>query len=289
MKRNKYKVENQYGILSIICFALIVLFSCDMIDPPYKEENYVPIESNQVVLIEEYTGFTCGNCPPAAEEAHRLKDRDSGNVIVLTVHAGTYAEPSEKHPYDFRTIVAAELNDFFKINKYPVGMVNRVVDPESGRQNFSRSNWEKYVNAELKKEARLGLRVGTQYNATTKRIDIEVNVEYFTKGTKDHFLAVYVVEDSIVQYQLDYRKTPSDIYNYVHNYVLRDEVNGTFGESLSNSDINTGERFTKNYSYVIAEDKDWRPRHIWILAYVHDKGNSYQILQSAQAFLYPKQ
>ena len=111
--KTRNKLVLMAGIL--ISFAL---YSCDEVTKDYLETRGSAREDTSFVkkvLIEDYTGFTCGNCPYAHQEAARLHDEYGDNVIVMAVHASFYANPTTAHPYDFRTETATEWDRFFGI------------------------------------------------------------------------------------------------------------------------------------------------------------------------------
>jgi hypothetical protein len=78
--------------------AVLLATGCDVISPPYTEES--PADTGtagafvQKVLLEDYTGFRCGNCPEAHERAQELQARYPGRVILMSVHAGFFARPA---------------------------------------------------------------------------------------------------------------------------------------------------------------------------------------------------
>jgi thiol-disulfide isomerase/thioredoxin len=69
--------------------------SCDVIEEPFLIEQEVvsdsceafifPTQENYVkkVLLEDYTGHTCGNCPRAAEKADELKETYQNQLLVF--------------------------------------------------------------------------------------------------------------------------------------------------------------------------------------------------------------
>src|SRR4051812_25265537 len=90
----------------ILCFVLAVaaLFqACDYIidaNPPRKA-TCKPETVFKKILVEDYTGHKCGNCPAAARELARLDSIYPGKVIPMAVHAGYYAgvTPGSNPPY----------------------------------------------------------------------------------------------------------------------------------------------------------------------------------------------
>jgi len=124
---------NRYFLLTMCVMMIMLMTSCDEIAPPYKQSGgVVVVTGEQKVLIEDFTGFRCGNCPAASEIANNLYKAYKGKVIVLGIHSGpTFASPRGKlYAEDFRTSVGEELfTTFLGANGgQPNGMVNRAGD-----------------------------------------------------------------------------------------------------------------------------------------------------------------
>lgn len=103
---------------------LLILGACDKIDKPRENTtsligvNYIERDNYAVagfnkVLLEDYTGHTCGNCPRAAEKAEELKTLYKDSLIVIAVHAGSFANPTSSYPNDYRTNVGTDWDNFF--------------------------------------------------------------------------------------------------------------------------------------------------------------------------------
>ncbi|MGQ9819886.1 MAG: Omp28 family outer membrane lipoprotein [Candidatus Kapaibacteriales bacterium] len=267
-------------LLSILLIT-IILFSCDIIEQPYRELGGIDTSKGTTkVLLEEYTGFRCGNCPEATEIAHNLKEKYTGRVIVLSIHAGGYAKPTIAHPYDFRTTIGDELDAFFGMSSAgnPCGMVNRIGFPTKSHI-LREAQWESAIQSALAIENRIDLRLITSFNSANNQIFVSVEIKYLKAGTSNHHLCIYIAEDSIVSYQRDDRLTPPDVENYVHNNVLRAGITPTWGVPLNQNDIPAGTTFSKEFTYVIPQNKDWKPSKLKIIAFIHDNSNSFEILQ----------
>jgi len=230
-------------------------------------------------FLEIYTGFTCGNCPTASDLAEQLDSTYSGKMVIMEIHSGHYADPNAVHTYDFRTPVGNDLNTFFGADKIgnPNGTVNRVAF--NGNVVMYKNNWEGAIQNVIAQKPIMTIAVTPYFNIKTNDIDVTVNITYLLDGSSSHYLSVYLVEDSIVQYQEDFRMTPIDIPNYVHNNVLRASFNGTWGDQLTTGTIRAGDVFKKEYHYTIPAGKDWRPDKLGVIAFVHDSGNSTEVFQ----------
>lgn len=275
-------------VILFLFFYIAIISGCDKINPPYFENtNSTDTTFQRKVLLEEYTGFRCGNCPEATEVAHNLKEKYQSSLILLSIHAGGYAKPTSTYTYDFRTTIGNELDAFFGMSAAgnPDGMVNRLGYP-TGSHILREGEWEGAIIQALKTKPVCTLSLEPTYNEATRTINVKIKVKYIAEGTPNHHLCVYIAEDSIVQYQRDDRLSDPNVFDYVHNNVLRAGITSTWGEQLSPTAIQSNTMFTKEYSYQIPQDKDWRIQKLKIIAFVHDKDNSFEILQAEEQYLF---
>ena len=110
---------------ALVAFGLI---ACDNI----AEEDrliYEPLpEVNRSVLIEDFTGQRCVNCPTAADEIQKLqKEYGKDAIIAVGIHGGpmaVYPNP-ERGIIGLATETGDNYNDYWKVEQWPMGMVNR--------------------------------------------------------------------------------------------------------------------------------------------------------------------
>jgi hypothetical protein len=273
-------------IILFAIFALIIIAGCDVVNGPYTHENSEPppVDTGVIrkVLLEDFTGHLCKHCPEAADLAKSLQDTKYGSrLIIMGIHAGFYAEPDALHPTDFRTPAGNDIDAHFGVTDVgnPNGLVNRTA--YSGNMIVEPAKWDNAIEEFTESKPDMKITVTPSYDAFTRQITANVVVKYLNIGTSNQKLAVYILEDSIVDYQLDKRVTPQDVPDYVHNHVLRGAINSTWGDQLSTSEISIGTEITKKYTYTVPAN--WRPEKLKILAYVHDFNQTWQILQVEEA------
>ncbi len=276
-------MNKKYSLIVFFSLLVLLLYSCDIIEPPYRETTNIDTSTAtyvRKVLIEEYTGFRCGNCPEAAEHAHKLADLYKGKVYLLKVHSGYYAIPTNQYTYDFRTPEATELDKFFGCSKAgnPNGLISRYGFP--AKSHILRDQkWEEMIKTLLQEKPKLLISLNNSYDDITREITSNVEIKFMEDSKPNYALALYIVEDSIVQYQQDDRRRPPDVWDFVHDDILRGSMNGTWGSIISNSPIPAGTTVQRQFKYIIPKEKDWRPHQIKIMAFVHDHQNSYEIFQ----------
>lgn len=169
-------------------FALMfVMTSCDKLDEPFKKE--VNIEATgRVVLLEDYTGVRCVNCPAAAEIAHELQETFGESLVVMGVHAGFYSNPYGNYP-DFRTEAGKEwYEDYFGFQSNPIGTINRVKG-DAG-YGFNDGEWPTKVAEELAKEQVAELDIVCNYNEQTRNLNVEVNTVFLQSQSGKYFVTV---------------------------------------------------------------------------------------------------
>lgn len=273
--------------LLILCSALLTFSACDVIEGPYGETYTPPEDSSSVqtqhVLLEDFTGHTCGTCPPAAKKAEELKGIYGDRLIVVTTHLGDFAlpqnNPDSSFYYDFRTPAGNEMDAYYQIGMgVPRGMVNRI--KYNDKLLLGRNDWSSAISALLTDTASISMAITKSYNESTRKLDIEVNAEYIKWGTALDKLVIYLVEDSIINWQRDYAATPEDIPDYVHRHVLRKAITPTFGEPLSSVPIAPGSTFTKTYSLTLSSE--YKDRHCEIIAFIHNGNEDKNIYQAVE-------
>ncbi len=295
-------VFNKMNKFILIIFSVIVtLSSCDIIEGPYDEQLVVDSTSSPVrnILLEDYTGHQCGNCPCAAKDAINLSNLYKGRVVVVATHVGFFARTNTtgKFTYDFKTQTGNELDAYFQVDAVglPRGLINRKQYNSSIVLNPS--GWASAISALLDTDGDskvdtlkpvVDIEIDPSYNSSTRTVTTDINLEYLEAGNNNHHVVLYVVEDSITNWQLFYAQcSPTSVaydeQNYVHRHVLRGSVNGTWGEQLSaSSTIPVGTKITKTYTKVL--DPSWNDKHIYLVAFVHDNVTK-EVLQVEEVHL----
>lgn len=260
-----------YFILSILIIGFLI--SCDDVSNPLKEraegkcgdENSpTPIRK---ILVEDYTGHTCGNCPRAAEAMEELKNTYCDHIVSLSVHVGLFAEPEEHYTEDFRSEAGNGLDDFFAVSNkgLPNGMVNRTI--LDGNTVIAYSDWATAVEAVLTNTPEINLKISNSYDETNRKVKVKVDTEFLKDANKKLNLCVYFVEDSIIAPQKDYSLNPASVEDYVHRHVLRASLNGTWGEEILSNSAKFGDVITKEYNYEIPGE--YNVEHCEIVSFVY--------------------
>lgn len=278
--------------ISIWLFAistLLAISSCDKIeegefleDTGGKCGQDLPNFPIRKILIEDFTGHKCGNCPDAARIAEALKGVYCDHMVTIAIHMGFFAQTESNSDgsfaYDFNTTMGEELNEFFNIDPtgLPAGMVNRT--ELNSEIIIGRNKWGTAVGAIVDLAPDMHISISNAYNSVTRTVTTEVTSDFANNLDGTFNMVVVLTEDSIINWQVDYdipdvnQKNP----DYVHRHVLRTSLNGTWGEEIATGAIAAGTSFTKTYETTLPDD--WNEDHCAIVAYVRET-SSHEIVQ----------
>ena len=241
------------------------------------------------IVLEDYTGHTCGNCPAASIAAENLHNQYGDTLLVAAIHAGGFAAPDADYPADYRTEAGTDYDNFFKVSTLgnPNGLINRrgytaqdpaqsvVPYPSWGTKLSELTSDPSYMNSPVK------LKVRNIYN-TEKRINsINVQGEVQLSLTGSYEMVAWVLESGIVSSQKDYSKPAGQqkVTDYVHNHVLRKSYPGTWGDAVITGQATAGDKFEKTFSFEM--DNEWNVANSEILIVLYDVSNR-EIIQAAK-------
>ncbi len=231
------------------------------------------------VLIEDYTGHTCGNCPKAAISADNLENTYHSNVIIIAVHAGFFAQPGAA-PYtdDYRSTTGTDWDNFFGIGAAgnPNGMINRK-DYPTGNHIKAYSSWSTDVAPYINQPADAKLTLVPTYNASAKTLDMSVKTKFINALTNNYKLSVVLTEDSITGPQKDYTQNPDEVPNYVFKHMLRGGINGSWGDALNTAPVAANDSITKTYS-AFAINPAYNDNRLYVVAFVYNAA-TYEVIQ----------
>lgn len=233
------------------------------------------------ILIEEFTGIHCPNCPDGQRVANELKALHPGRIFSVAIHAGYYAEPSAGEP-DYTTNIGNMLGNHFQPTFFPCGIVNRTSVDNNLVQ--SRGDWGPISRDIVNQTSPVNLWMESSYDCSSR--ELKVTVEgYMTDDISDPRLNVFLLQSEILGPQAGGQMGGA----YPHRHMLRDRVTSEdFGEKL---EAKKGEYFSKTYTYAVPEDY-WdipvAPEHLSLLTFVTDgEDNVCQVIEGHPALSQP--
>ena len=246
--------------------ALGLMVGCDEVSVNDRLIYVEPPQVSRAVLIEDYTGQYCVNCPRATEEIERLIEQYGDSIVIaVAIHSGPFGK-SKGEPSPLYTEVGDMYFNTWGMSAQPIGLIDRLF----GSTPFSYTDWAGGVNYEVAIEPPVGFLTDIDYDAETRDAAIEVQTIGLDSALVSGKLQVWLVEDSIDSFQLMPDGSREEHYNHMH--VFRASVNDPWGDALS---VSLGQVAVKNYELKL--DPAWVPEHCSVVTFLYDDSGVHQV------------
>ncbi len=250
----------------LFAIAATAFMACDdEIDSDNRYIELPPVEVKRNVLIEDFTGQNCPNCPKAHEVTNMLMNQYGNSVITVAIHAGGFAW-SENSTMPFPTFKTPDGDVYANaagVTDYPSGVINRnsgVIQP---------SDWSTKVTAELNRPTIMDIELLPVFNADSTEITVQT-----TLSPSDNILGklqIWVTENGIISRQ---KNGNSWITDYEHNHVYRASVNEVGGE-----DVTLRPRESQTFEHKQTVRDYWNAKNLAIVAFVYNADGVLQVVE----------
>lgn len=259
--------------LTLVTLGLVLLSACDEISTDERLTYVEPPEAGRAVLIEDYTGQYCVNCPRATEEIERLIEQYGDSVVIaVAIHSGPFSK-QKGEPSPLYTEVGDMYFSRWNLSSQPVGLVDRLFDS----MPFGYTDWGGGVNYELTdsptSEAPVTFFIDGDFDTETRTGSFEVQTVGLDENRISGKLQIWLVEDSIDSFQL--MPDGSRVEHYNHMHVFRASINDPWGDDVT---VGHGEVVTKMYTFVM--DPTWVPKHCALVTFFYDDQGVRQVTKT---------
>lgn len=298
----------------LVLFFIIVLglsfSSCDKVENAYESKPTIELDTTLYpgnwqdylngdypiflentntdinVLIEDYTGHKCNNCPNAATIAHDIHENNPQRVFVASIHIDPGAQlsfqsanPESSSYYTDHTNPDAiaygiEFENGFNFIGNPQGTVNRkIID---GKMFDFSGTWQSRASDILNaNDLKINIQSHFNFYPSTNGGFLHVELKKLTSEETTINTVVYVIQDSLVDWQLMPDNTNNEFYVHRDKH-LGSIDNNPFGVEAFNTASPSGSKIMIDYSYEIPGGLD--PSNMHFLIYAYDT-ETYEILQ----------
>ena len=205
---------------------------------------------NKKVILEEFTGIYCTYCPDGHAIAQSIQNSNPGNVFIVNIHTGSFANPSGNDP-DFRTSFGSAIAAQSNLVGYPAGTVNRHYFPGSAQNGgtgtaMSRGAWTARSNETLGQASYLNMAVESEIDIQTNEMTVHVEA-YYTGSSPEatNKLNVALLQNNTLGPQTG--GGAGNQYNHMHRLIHM--ITGQWGEDVSPT--TAGSFIDKTYTYTI--------------------------------------
>ena len=219
--------------------ALLLLVGCDAVERPDRwREDPAPIVPRRNVLLVDFTGQRCSNCPAAADLLHSLTAGPAGaRIITVSVHGGALALSTDASPRGLAGPDARRLTDEARVSSWPQGTVDRPV----GGTLLRPSAWNAALAerlafaADADAAAQQSLVADAHVALATRTLSYTLRPRHLTdaagQADAETYLHLWLVEDSITAPQT--LADGTERADYLHRHVLRLDLTGPSAHRLA--------------------------------------------------------
>lgn len=249
-----------------IYWLFLSLLTCTACDYVAEDERLIAVEKAQakrVVLLEDFTGQKCLNCPLGTDVIEQLLAEYGDHVVAVGIHGGPLGYKGTSSNVGLATELGDNYFRYWNLEYQPIGLVNR-------HGAVKHTDWTKAVTEELAKDSPLQMELSARRDGDQIAITVQetaLSTDVIGK------VQVWVLEDSIKAIQ----RMPNDSNNrdYIHNHVLRTAVNGMWGE-----EVKIALSDTEGQTYEQEIDAAWNVAHLSIVAFVYNQEGVVQVVKS---------
>ena len=272
------KLSIRYTTLPAL--ALLLMVSCK---PMPESERLIPNEvettSGRAVLIEDYSGVRCSNCPGAAKMITKVAEAHGDKVVIVALHGSNDNKVGTDPQVDPKELYSPEAKTYFERlqagGSLPFATFNRRPLPSNSNKPYSPSptQWPGEMQAvrKLPQLYKIDLQVSESDRKVTTRCTAKA-LDPATQGTAPElYLQLWLIEDDIVAPQ-HFKKGLDEAYQ--HNHIFRQTLNGIDGEPYG---------LGKSYDKTTAIEREViDPNHCSVVAilYDHKTGEVYEVAKA---------
>lgn len=253
---------------------LLAITSCTDIPEEDRLIYVPPIEIGQnsrAVLIEDFTGQRCLNCPKATDITNEfIALYGEENIIPIAIHSGGLGYAGSAKYLGLMNDLGKEYGIYWNVESQPIGIVNRAT-------GLTESNlWANAVNRELQKTSPIYFTVNTTYDDDSKLLTVETTIDALQPIAGK--LQVWLIQDNIKAFQIMPDGNRND--DYIHNHVFRASLNGMWGDDIT-MESETRKTFTHTMTLDGSDLSPYAPAYIpadcAIVVFVYDATGVLQV------------
>jgi thiol-disulfide isomerase/thioredoxin len=237
------------------------------------------------VIVEDFTGTWCGDCPKGLSATEHLEEKFGSSVICIGMHSGD----ALTNAYSDSVV------DQCNVTEFPLGFIDRhSFFPTAGvfQELDSTTSWDGPVNDRLSTPAPVAVSILNTYDSVTREITVTVGARFVSDKQGYFRLNCLLVEDSVQTngQQVNYSNedpsspwfhagNPIEIY-YQRNVARINLSKGTWGEEeVIPLQVLANEEYSKTYRYKLRAQ--WNDKRIRIVGFVSEWGDYQSVLDTS--------
>ncbi len=233
------------------------------------------------VLVEEYTGTSCNNCPEGHVVLKNLISTYGDKIAVYGLHFGDLAKPAHVGGEDFRTINADEITAALGVGSMPSATIDRIINTASGGSRvFGRGEWNTGILERVNQPVNVNIKSKISYDNIASLYILELEFEVLEDISDNLSYTIVLAEDNIMAPQ---KSGSITLEEYEQEHVTRKFYTNSLGNSLKKATGLTryekGRTYKKSF-YLTDFKPNWKPENMYVTAFVSNEATK-EVIQSS--------
>ncbi len=253
-----------------------VLYSCEKVSPLDNHYYIADTVSGgggggggeeevvKKVLLIDFTGVKCNNCPNAHRTIHQLEGVYPEKIVAVAIHGTAMARPY-KNGVDLRTDAGKTIINELGITAVPIGLVDKY-DKNSLTQL---TGWTDQVANVINEAPEFGIKIENSFDDATNKLNIAVDLKAQVQSDKKVKLVVFVIEDGIITKQADKTVEGGVVEEYEQKHVFRGAVSDIWGDAVFANGIE--QNGTDKVEYAYDFNAEWNAENSKVVAFLIDE------------------
>jgi len=232
------------------------------------------------VLIEDYTGDRCDNCPNAQKQSIAIENANPGRISVIGIHCTSLAAPYAGKP-DYRTTNGTNLVSYLIgiPGSLPQGDIDRKIHPFTTPPSVQLpyALWPFYVDSELSIVPKAAIAFNNKsYDAGSKTLSMDITTTFQQASTDTFYVSAAVIESGFRGIQ----ELPGSYdSSFAFEHVLRKLMLPYNGLHIANAPT-AGSTYSVKFQTIL--DPSWVPDSCKVVAFVHHRSPGNNVVEQVQ-------
>ncbi len=226
--------------------------------------------SPRKVILEFCTGTWCQWCACGDKVAHHLAITYPDNSVIFAYHGGS--DP-------WQGFNGSNIISLLGFSAYPSGLIDRRLGANSGWGSF-------FYDAEYRMENAPSGTVSISttsinYNQGTRELSVNLNATALQTLSGQYKVNYVITEDNLIYTQTGNSTCPT-VPNAIHNWVVRNMVNGANGANVNSGTWNSGQTYPLTFTTTL--NAGWQAGNCKFAVFIYKDNGSLNISENQQGF-----
>jgi hypothetical protein len=281
-----------FSFFLIASSAIILAISCKEQAPSglikasaivAKDSDYVssilPAQQARTIMVEEFTGVQCANCPVGASLLKNLQNANPGRIVAAKIHSDFLATPIKPNDPDFRIPDADALYASLGAQSKPSFGIDRMFNATATPYVFDKNDLNSKIPTRLTQASIVNIDLEKLVAPSNDSVTLRATFT-FTQATSEPLAYhVYWVENDIEAAQ---DSVGIEIDAYRHEEILRACITPVFtGSALPSGTTAQGQVYIRGLK-IPKPAKVSSMAKSALIVFITKNGTSKEVLQASE-------